>query len=225
MQIFLNAPSFTAQQLTGLRPPMPGVERRMLDRLGAEAGRATTIVRYAPGSKFSAHVHTGGEEFIVLDGVFQDEHGDYPEGYYVRNPPQSKHTPGSDKGCTIFVKLWQFQDQDQSHGRIDTNKMVYVPIPNGVEVQPLFHDAFEDVGMEKWAAGQSVTLTAPKGMEILVLDGGFSEGGDALEKWSWLRLPAGSNTNATVGPNGARVWTKRNHLDEAILTAQLKYSG
>ena len=82
--------------------PMKGVDRRMLDRIGDEVARATTIVRYAPGSKFSAHSHGGGEEFIVLDGVFQDEHGDYPAGTYVRNPPTTSHTPGSDAGCTIF---------------------------------------------------------------------------------------------------------------------------
>src|SRR5215470_3041079 len=79
--------------------PMPGVERRMLDRLGDEVARATTIVRYAPNSHFSPHVHTGGEEFFVLEGVFQDEHGDFPAGSYIRNPPQSRHTPGSAPGC------------------------------------------------------------------------------------------------------------------------------
>ncbi|MEM7489159.1 MAG: cupin domain-containing protein, partial [Pseudomonadota bacterium] len=60
--------------------PMPGVDRRMLDRIGDEVARATSIVRYAPDSHFSPHTHTGGEEFIVLDGVFQDEHGDFPTG-------------------------------------------------------------------------------------------------------------------------------------------------
>src|SRR5689334_19491242 len=86
--------------------PMPGVARRMLDRLGDEVARATSIVRYAPGSSFSPHVHGGGEEFLVLDGVFSDEHGDCPAGTYVRNPPTSAHTPGTAAGCTIFVKLW-----------------------------------------------------------------------------------------------------------------------
>jgi anti-sigma factor ChrR (cupin superfamily) len=47
--------------------PMPGVERRMLDRIGDEVARATTIVRYAPGSQFSPHVHGDGEEFLVLE--------------------------------------------------------------------------------------------------------------------------------------------------------------
>jgi len=45
-----------------LPSPMPGVERRILDRIGGEVARATSIVRYAPGSRFSRHVHGGGEE-------------------------------------------------------------------------------------------------------------------------------------------------------------------
>ncbi len=73
--------------------PLPGVDRRMLDRIGNEVARATSIVRYAPGSSFSAHTHSGGEEFLVLDGVFSDEHGDYGPGFYVRNPVGSAHTP------------------------------------------------------------------------------------------------------------------------------------
>ena len=85
--------------------PIAGVQRKMLDRIGEEVARATTIVRYAPGSQFTAHRHEGGEEFIVLEGVFQDEHGDYPVGSYIRNPPTSRHSPRSALGCTIFVKL------------------------------------------------------------------------------------------------------------------------
>ncbi|MEP3264575.1 MAG: cupin domain-containing protein, partial [Hyphomicrobiales bacterium] len=80
-----------AAELEWQASPMKGVDRRMLDRIGDEVARASSIVRYAPESHFSSHVHTGGEEFIVLDGVFQDEHGDFPKGSYVRNPPQSSH--------------------------------------------------------------------------------------------------------------------------------------
>ena len=92
--------------------PSAGVERKMLDRIGAEVARATTIVRFAPGSAFAPHTHDGGEEYIVLDGVFQDEAGDFPVGTYVRNPPTSRHTPRSEPGATIFVKLHQFDDDD-----------------------------------------------------------------------------------------------------------------
>jgi anti-sigma factor ChrR (cupin superfamily) len=100
--------------------PIPGVDRRMLDRIGDEEARAASIVRYAPHSRFSSHMCGGGEEFLVLDGVFQDGHGDYPAGAYVRNPLTSSHTPGSEPGCTIFVKLWQFDPDDRAPVRIDT---------------------------------------------------------------------------------------------------------
>ena len=76
---------------------MPHVYRKPLDRIGNEVARATSIVRYAPRSEFSSHIHTEGEEFIVLEGIFQDEHGDFSTGSYIRNPPQSKHKPGSSK--------------------------------------------------------------------------------------------------------------------------------
>jgi hypothetical protein len=194
--------------------PMPGVERRMLDRLGDEVARATTIVRYAPNSRFSPHVHTGGEEFLVLDGVFQDEHGDFPAGSYIRNPPTSRHTPGSAAGCTIFVKLWQFDLRDRTHVRIDTNKMTFVPDPArpGVEVMPLFHDAFEDVRLERWAPGATVVFDEAGGAEILALMGSFTESGETFEAQSWLRLPRLGRAEVRAGDEGARVWIKRGHL-------------
>jgi ChrR Cupin-like domain len=123
--------------------PMPGVERRLLDRIGDEVARATSIVRYAPESHFSPHVHGGGEAFLVLEGVFQDEHGDFPAGFYVRNPPQSRHTPGSKSGCTIFVKLWQFDPADRTHVRLDSNQtaMPEVEGRDGVRAMPLLKTA------------------------------------------------------------------------------------
>ena len=199
--------------------PMPGVDRRMLDRLGEEVARATSIVRYAPASKFSPHVHTGGEEFLVLDGVFQDEHGDFPAGSYIRNPPESSHTPGSDDGCTIFVKLWQFDMADRTHVRIDTGKETFASDPKrqGVEVMPLFHDDREDVCLERWEPDALLSLAAPGGMEILVLAGSFAESGEEFERESWLRLPNGWRGDVSVGPEGAKVWMKRGHLSEPPL--------
>lgn len=194
--------------------PIAGVDRRMLDRIGEEVARATSIVRYAPGSKFSAHTHTGGEEFLVLEGVFQDEHGDFPAGTYVRNPPTTSHTPGSDDGCTIFVKLWQFDMDDRNQFRVDTNGDDYAPVDDqpGVSRLALHKDALEEVCTERWVAGTERHLDAPDGMEVLVLEGGFSEGGEDFAVQSWLRLPRGAKTTAVAGPSGAKVWIKRNHL-------------
>ena len=193
---------------------MPGVDRRMLDRIGDEVARATSIVRYAPGSRFSPHTHGGGEEFIVLDGVFQDEHGDYFAGSYIRNPPTSRHTPGSAPGCTIFVKLWQFDPADRTEVRLDTGAMPWTPAPGrpAVELIPLFRDANEDVRLERWAPGAEVALPLPGGAELLVLHGGFDEGDEPFEPQSWLRLPCGSELRAAAGPHGCTVWVKTGHL-------------
>jgi anti-sigma factor ChrR (cupin superfamily) len=197
-----------------LPSPMPGVERRMLDRIGGEVARATSLVRYAPHSHFSRHVHGGGEEFLVLEGVFQDEHGDYPAGWYIRNPPTSAHTPGSEAGCTIFVKLWQFEQTDRTSLRVDTAALAYSPdlARPGVQVAQLFEAADEHVTMESWSAGREVALESSRGLELLVLEGDFSEGGDRFSYQSWLRLPPGASTSARVGKHGCRVWMKKGHL-------------
>jgi hypothetical protein len=186
----------------------------MLDRIGDEVARATSIVRYAPHSHFSAHTHGGGEEFVVLDGIFQDEHGDYPAGTYVRNPPTSRHTPGSGPGCTIFVKLWQFDPDDRAQLRIDTLALAFSPAPDlpGVGSAALFENACERVRLERWASGAVIDMPVRGGIELLVLDGSFEEAGEEFTRHSWLRLPAGSRLHATAGRGGCKVWIKSDHL-------------
>ncbi|MGR3712315.1 MAG: cupin domain-containing protein [Shimia sp.] len=194
--------------------PMKGVDRRMLDRIGDEVARATTIVRYAPGSAFSAHTHTGGEEFLVLDGVFQDEHGDFPVGTYVRNPPTSAHTPSSAPGATIFVKLWQFDMNDRQQITIDTTAETPKPVQDGIAQIPLFEDTRERVRIEIWDANTPVNVTDHSGFEALVIEGSFAEGGETFTSNSWLRLPPNAPLNAVAGTDGARLWVKSGHLAE-----------
>lgn len=203
-----------AARLPWVPSPMAGVERRMLDRVGEEVARATSIVRYAAGSHFSPHTHGGGEEFLVLDGIFQDEHGDYPVGSYVRNPPTSRHTPGSAAGCTIFVKLWQFEPADRREVRLRTAGMASIAETGrpGVECLPLFRDRHEDVRLERWSPGAAVGLDVPGGAELLVLEGAFDREGERFESLSWLRLPAGTVLRANAGANGCRLWIKTGHL-------------
>ena len=203
-----------AARLPWVASPIPGVDRRMLDRIGDEVARATSVVRYAPGSRFSAHTHAGGEEFLVLDGIFQDEHGDYPAGSYVRNPPTSRHTPGSAPGCTLFVKLWQFDLEDRTSVRRDAQALVYARAQGrpGVEIASLFHDRREEVRMERWQPNASVVLDLPGGGEFLVLDGGFDECGEGFASQSWLRLPPSRRLCATAGRDGCTLWVKTGHL-------------
>jgi ChrR-like protein with cupin domain len=206
-----------AAQMDWVPSPIAGVDRRMLDRIGEEVARATSIVRYAPGSQFSQHTHGGGEEFLVLDGVFHDEHGEYPAGYYVRNPPTSAHTPGSTPGCTLFVKLWQFDPNDRTEIRLDTQAMQFTPDQRhpGVAVIPLFQDRWEMVRLEQWEPDARIELALPGGMELLVLEGDFVESHEKFRPQSWLRLPCSSTLNAAAGRNGCRVWLKTAHLTHA----------
>ena len=203
-----------ADALPWTASPMPGVRRRMLDRIGDEVARATTIVSYAPNSSFSPHMHGGGEEFVVLEGVFEDESGAYPAGSYIRNPPQSRHTPSSARGCVMFVKLWQFDADDRTHVRLNFDKMESIAAPDrpGVTVTPLFRDDRENVRIETWAPGTRTTVDAMGGAEIFVIAGGFVEGGDDFHEHSWLRVPIGARAQVVSGPDGARAWIKNGHL-------------
>jgi ChrR Cupin-like domain len=206
-----------AAKLPWVPSPIAGVERRMLDRLGGEVARATSLVRYAPNSRFSPHTHDGGEEFLVLEGIFCDEHGDFPAGSYIRNPPTSQHTPGSQLGCTIFVKLWQFAVHDRTEVRIDTHARAFAGSPEeaGVELMPLFQDAREEVRLERWAPHSEIDRALPGGLELLLLEGGLTESGEGFQPQSWLRLPPGARLRATAAASGCRLWVKLGHLAHA----------
>lgn len=201
-------------EIEWLASPMAGVDRRMLDRVGDEVARATSIVRYAEGSSFSEHTHSGGEEFIVLEGVFQDEHGDYPAGTYVRNPVGTHHIPRSEPGCTIFVKLWQFDPADRDQFALDLNSLELAPDLDrpGASRTVLAHRDYEKVALEHWEAGTAHTLKEQGGAEILILDGTLEYGGETFAKHDWLRFPSGESAELAGGPDGVRFWIKRGHL-------------
>lgn len=205
-------------QLAWQPSPMHGVERRMLDRIGGEVARATSIVRYAPGSQFSPHTHTGGEEFIVLDGVFQDEHGDFPGGTYVRNPPTSKHTPGSVEGCTLFVKLWQFRMDDRTQFHKTMADELAAPI-DGVATAVLHRDDREIVTYSDLDSAATLSSNEQGGIEVFVIGGSVTVGGDVLRKNDWLRLPEGEKLSLSAGADGAKVWMKTGHLRFAVAPA------
>lgn len=193
--------------------PTAGVDRRMLFRIGNEKARATSIVRYAPGSAFPNHIHVGGEEFVVLEGVFQDEHGDYPAGSYVRNPPGSSHAPGSSDGCTIFVRLWQFRADDRTQVvRRPREGDAGAPQPGVRETLIVYEDLHEEVRVETWIANRDVAIMNPRGLEFLIMSGDVMINGEALGTQSWGRLPAGTPLTAHCGRFNVRVWMKRGPL-------------
>jgi len=195
--------------------PMPGVERMMLDRIGVEVARATSLVRYAPNSTFSSHEHTGGEEFFVLEGEFRDEHGSYPAGTYVRNPIGTEHTPGiGEQGCVIFVKLQQIEQDDQSQFSIDTLNADWSPgqVP-GLEVLSLHEFGTEQVALVKWAPHTEFKPhTHWGGEEIFVIEGKFIDEHGEYPKGSWLRNPHKSRHAPYTDASGALIYVKVGHL-------------
>lgn len=193
--------------------PLPGVERRMLERIGEEVARATSLVRYAPGSVFSAHTHERGEEFLVLDGIFSDERGHYPRGFYVRNPPGSRHRPYSTEGATIFVKLRQMRADDTAQIRIDTGaSRLWQTARDGTRILPLFSGLDEQVDLLAWPAlYRAPRATWPGGAEYFVLHGEFSDEYGTHPAGAWLRLPSGAGQTVAVG-GGVLLYRKTGHL-------------
>ncbi|MGI9270842.1 MAG: cupin domain-containing protein [Woeseiaceae bacterium] len=195
--------------------PMPGVERMMLDRIGDEVARATSLVRYAPNSTFSEHTHGGGEEFFVLIGEFGDEHRLYPSGTYVRNPIGTSHSPKvGEQGCTILVKLHQFDASDQSQIAIDTAAVEWSPgLVPGLEVLSLHQYKAEQVALVKWAPNTQFNAhTHWGGEEVFVIEGTFFDEHGEYPAGSWIRSPHQSAHTPFTKDDGALIYVKVGHL-------------
>lgn len=197
--------------------PAPGVERKRLDLSGPkEAGRVTSIVRYAPGSAFHRHPHPDGEEILVLSGVFSDEQGDHPAGTMLLNPEGFSHAPGSAEGCTLFVKLRQYGGSDRIQAAIDTHAMPWQPHPTipGVWLKPLYSQPGhpEEIRLVRIAPEAEIgAVDFPGGEEILVLSGDLSDEHGSYRTHTWIRHPAGSqHTPSTRG--GCTLYVKKGHL-------------
>ena len=178
------------QALDWVESPLAGVWRKPLARQDAERGHATSIVRYEPGSSFSSHDHPLGEEIFVLEGVFSDETGDYPAGSYLRNPEGFRHAPFSKDGCTLFVKLHQFQMDDDNKVQIDTKNSPWFPGQGNLKVMPLHSHHGESVALVHWPAGERfVPHVHAGGEEIYVIHGEFMDEYGRYPAGTWIRSP------------------------------------
>jgi len=194
--------------------PAAGVMRKCLDRVGDEVARASSIVRYEPNTSFAQHAHDGGEEILVLDGCFSDERGDYSAGMYLRNPPGSHHTPFSNDGCTLFVKLRQFERTDIQALRINTKTNNWYPgLVPGLSVIPLHEHDGVSTALVRWAPNTVFNPHVhPGGEEIYVLDGVFHDEFGVYPKGSWIRSPRYSKHAPLTKDEGALIYVKVGHL-------------
>ena len=195
--------------------PAEGVRRMMLDRDGEEVARATSLVDYAPLSHFPKHTHGGGEEILVLSGMFSDEHGHYPAGSYIRNPIGSSHSPqmGSE-GALLFVKLWQMVAGDTRRQLIQTKDATWFQgmVP-GLKVLPLHEYGTEHAALVRWAANTQFNRHQHwGGEEIFVLEGTFYDEYGSYPTGSWIRSPHLSQHQPFTLEDGALIWVKTGHL-------------
>jgi quercetin dioxygenase-like cupin family protein len=184
------------------------VHRQRLEREAAESGHTTSVVRYPPGSSFPAHRHPGGEEILVLDGVFEDDHGHYPEGTYLRNPIGTEHAPRSETGCTLFVKLCQMSPEERLRLVVDTASVPWEPVADQIERRALFADASESVVMLR---AMQLTPLLLDDAELLVVAGALALDDGTFPARSWLRLAAGDGRELLLSP-GTVLWMKTGHL-------------
>ncbi|WP_423897515.1 cupin domain-containing protein [Candidatus Pelagadaptatus aseana] len=191
--------------------PMPKVLRKPLAREDAERGHATSVVCYEPGASFYSHNHPGGEEILVLDGVFSDETGDFGEATYFRNPPGFVHAPFSRHGCLIFVKLHQFAEGDLTRVAIKTDQQKFLPEVDGIEKLPLHEFGSEQVSLIKVKSGTQVVIEDSRGVELFLLRGALRVAGVAsdLRLFGWLRTPQKIVAHAN---QDTLLWLKTGHL-------------
>lgn len=236
MKIHSNFKLFAATNFDATKyisSPAFGVNRFMLDRIGSEKARATTIVEYQPNSKFPQHTHIGGEEFLVLEGTFKDQHGNFSAGTYVRNPIDSQHAPWVDEdGCTIMVKLLQMTDTGEGIEPLHVN-LNAAKEKDGIETKfgtmlDLYHNdqTGEDVKMY-WINPNALLPTDEQGTdggeELFIMDGSLDLSGETYVKWGWLRFPVGSTKerpSLRAGDNGAQVYRKTGHLTDKALSME-----
>lgn len=178
--------------------PSGTVWRKRVHLVGApESGQVTSIVRYEPESSFPAHDHPEGEEILVLDGVFSDEHGDWPAGTYLLNPEGFRHAPYSKEGCLLFVKLRQFPGRDRQHVVIDTTKADWQPGADpGISLIPLYAQRgyADTMRLERWQPGTDPGVVSYEhGAELFVLEGSLRDDEGEYGQGSWLRLPEGAS--------------------------------
>jgi anti-sigma factor ChrR (cupin superfamily) len=224
-----------------LPSPALGIHRRMLDRVGAEVARATSVVRYDAGTRFDRHIHGGGEEILVLDGVFSDQSGDYPAGSYLRHPAGSAHAPFSVNGCTILVKLWQFLPEDQqtlrvfthAFGEQQTSSLKTINLQPceawrehgdivGVRVLSLHCHGGIKTALQRWPAHTPAqVLDHVGGFEAYVLEGVWHDEQHCYPVGTWIRLPVGSQQQAFTQDEGALLYVKMGHLTEQCLQIEM----
>ena len=202
----------SASQLAWVGASAPRVWHKQFERELPERGRCTSLVRCQSQANFQTHSHPMGEEVLVLHGVYADEHGEYPEGTYLRYPPGSTHTPFSEEGCILFVKVDHFQLGDDQRVVLRRDEMQWKTLENGCSMVTLHEYGEEHTALVRWPQGKCLPVhSRQSGEEVLILEGQLADEYGAYPNHTWIRYPHQSEHNFT-SEEGALVFIKNCHL-------------
>jgi len=83
----------------------PGIGNLSVSSLHNYGTENTALVLWPENEVFQPHTHWGGEEIVVIKGMFIDEFGEYPAGSWIRSPHLSQHFPRVAEETLILVKV------------------------------------------------------------------------------------------------------------------------
>ena len=83
---------------------VPGMSWHKISYDKQNGGYGTYILKMEPDAKSLHHVHTGYEEFLMLEGELTDLDGKiFKKGDFVTFEPGSTHSSHTKEGCLILV--------------------------------------------------------------------------------------------------------------------------
>jgi anti-sigma factor ChrR (cupin superfamily) len=171
----------------GIEFPTEGFKMILLEG-SRETEHITSIISYNSGSINQNFNQTQGEEIFVLSGNYINEFGEHPAGTYLRIPPGSSYQAFNQTGCTLFIKINQFNGGDNQKTIINTNEQKWLQGHGNLQVMPLHHFRTEGTALVKWPTNEKfVRHSHYGGEEILVLSGKFQDEHGSYPKLTWIR--------------------------------------
>ena len=175
----------------------PGVSRKVLEFVSdPRKGRETSLLRFAPGAKLPTETLVDRMDVFVLEGKYEDGHGEYGPHTFLRNQPGYTHTPASKDGCVLYVK-WRVPIRPGGGPRlvVDSKTAQWMAFPHrGADVLHLYPNAD---GIETGRIGNvHPNRKIPShdhsiGEETFVLRGCMKDEYTAYHAGTWFRMPCG----------------------------------
>lgn len=173
------------------------ISRKVLELVNdPKKGRETSLLKFEPGAKIPTHVLKHRLDVFVLEGAYEDDHGEYGPHTFIRNPPGLRHTPASKGGCVIYAK-WRVPIRPNAGERIviDAKTAQWLDFPHrGANVLHLYPNAD---GIETGRIGNvHPNRKIPShdhsiGEETFVLKGCLKDEYTAYTPGIWFRMPCG----------------------------------